>query len=217
MMSKKYLSMLLGGTLTYMVVSLLLMSLIVGVALFLLTCVFGEKYLRSCNPAESVLVLARGYLSFMRFTILLLPMQTLLGAVVYSDSVVEAHNKDNELYGDDRLKGMLDSTRDLPDSTRDLPGEQVLERIRAAGTLHREAGYGQAQALILKNVTRRNPHKITSFNPLIVTKDAEATIALFEALGFERRHMKTGSSKSTMMVSPSGFSISIAEHIKNHD
>ncbi len=126
---------------------------------------------------------------------------------------------------------------------------------------------------------------ITSFNPLIVTKDAEATIALFEALGFERRHMKTGindkditsvrmrytgedgkvfhvdvtsapvpqdittirmnvrdfdeayklleekgfknaqgdritntgSSKSTMMVSPSGFSISITEHIRNHD
>ena len=126
---------------------------------------------------------------------------------------------------------------------------------------------------------------ITSFNPLIVTKDAEATIALFEALGFERRHTKTGingegisavvmrytgedgkvfhvnvasapvpqditsirmnvrdfdvayqmleekgfknaqgdritetgSSKSTMMVSPSGFSISISEHIRNHD
>ena len=34
--------------------------------------------------------------------------------------------------------------------------------------------------------------KITSFNPLIVTKNAEETIALFEALGFERRHMKTG-------------------------
>ncbi len=33
---------------------------------------------------------------------------------------------------------------------------------------------------------------ITSFNPLIVTKDAEATIALFEALGFKRRHTKTG-------------------------
>ena len=127
--------------------------------------------------------------------------------------------------------------------------------------------------------------KITSFNPLIVTKDAEAAIALFETLGFERRHMKTGindkditsvrmrytgedgmvfhvdvtqapverdittirmnvrdfdeayklleekgfknaqggritntrSSKSTMMVSPSGFSISITEHIRNHD
>ena len=129
------------------------------------------------------------------------------------------------------------------------------------------------------------PMTITSFNPLIVTNDAEATIALFEALGFERRHMKTGindkditsvrmrytgedgkvfhvdvtkapverdittirmnvrdfdeaykmleakgfknaqgervtetgSSKSTMMVSPSGFSISIAEHIRKHD
>ena len=127
--------------------------------------------------------------------------------------------------------------------------------------------------------------KITSFNPLIVTENTEAVIALFEALGFERRHMKTGindkdissvrmrytgedgkafhvdvtsapvpqdistirmnvddfdeayemlaakgfknaqgekttdtgSSRSTMMVSPSGFSISIAQHIKNHD
>ena len=126
---------------------------------------------------------------------------------------------------------------------------------------------------------------ITSFNPLIVTKNAEETIALFEALGFERRHMKTGindkdissvrmrytgedgkvfhvdvtsapvpqdittirmnirdfdeaykmlekkgfknaqgekitdtgSSKSTMMVSPSGFSISIAEHIRKEE
>jgi len=123
---------------------------------------------------------------------------------------------------------------------------------------------------------------ITSFNPLIVTKDAETTIALFEAMGFERRHTKTGindkditsvrmrytgedgktfhvdvtqapvpqdittirmnvrdfdeayqmllekgwknaqgdkitntgSSKSTMMVSPSGFSISITEHLR---
>ena len=127
--------------------------------------------------------------------------------------------------------------------------------------------------------------KITSFNPLIVTKDAEAAIALFEALGFERRHKKTGingddnitsvrmkytsedgkvfhvdiaesarvprditsirmnvenfdeafkmleekgfknaqgdritdtgTSKSTMMVSPSGFSVSVTEHIKD--
>ncbi len=124
--------------------------------------------------------------------------------------------------------------------------------------------------------------KITSFNPLIVTKDSEAVIKLFEDLGFERRHMKTGingkdisdvrmryenedgkvfhvdvtqapvekdittirmniddfdeaynmlegkgfknaqgdkitetgSSRSTMMVSPSGYSISISKHIK---
>ena len=126
--------------------------------------------------------------------------------------------------------------------------------------------------------------KITTFNPQIVTKDAESLIALFEALGFERRHKKTGindagitsvrmrytsedgkvfhvdiagsprvprditsirmnvddfdeayrmleekgfknaqgdritdtgTSKSTMMVSPSGFPISITEHIKD--
>jgi hypothetical protein len=126
---------------------------------------------------------------------------------------------------------------------------------------------------------------ITSFNPLIISKNAEEAIALFEALGFERRHMKTGindedistvrmrytgedgkvfhvdvtsapvpqditsikmnirdfdeaykmleekgfkntqgeritetsSSKSTMMASPSGFSISITEHIRKED
>lgn len=34
--------------------------------------------------------------------------------------------------------------------------------------------------------------KITTFNPAIITKDAESVIALFEALGFERRHKKTG-------------------------
>ena len=30
--------------------------------------------------------------------------------------------------------------------------------------------------------------KITGFNPLIVTKDAESAAALFETLGFEQRH-----------------------------
>ena len=124
--------------------------------------------------------------------------------------------------------------------------------------------------------------KITSFNPLILTKNSEATVKLFETLGFEQRHHKTsieasnganvssvrmkdangfyvdvtqvdnlpqdmmtirmnvsdfdeayefltargfknvngdqvtetGSSRATMMVSPSGFSISVAQHIK---
>lgn len=121
--------------------------------------------------------------------------------------------------------------------------------------------------------------KITAFNPIIITKDAEEALSLFEELGFEKRHTKTGingeditgiglrdpngfhvnitnvdsipqdittirmnvdnfdeayefltahgfvnvqgdkvtdtgSSKATMMASPSGFTISIAEHIK---
>ena len=98
---------------------------------------------------------------------------------------------------------------------------------------------------------------ITTFNPAIITKNAEETIALFEALGFERRHMKTGindqditlirinvrnfdeaykmleekgfknaqggkimdagSSKIAMMVAPSGFLISIAEHFRKEE
>jgi len=34
--------------------------------------------------------------------------------------------------------------------------------------------------------------KITTFNPAIITSDAESVIKLFEELGFERRHTKTG-------------------------
>ena len=34
--------------------------------------------------------------------------------------------------------------------------------------------------------------KITSFNPQIITKDAEAVAKLFEELGFERRHNPKG-------------------------
>ena len=124
--------------------------------------------------------------------------------------------------------------------------------------------------------------KITGFCPLVVTKDAEATQALFEALGFERRHTKTdiegganinyamkdangnriniassetierditsmsmnvdnfqeaydfliskgfvnprgdkvtdtSSSRATMLISPSGFPITISEHIKKEE
>ena len=32
--------------------------------------------------------------------------------------------------------------------------------------------------------------KLTTFNPQIITKDAESVVGLFEALGFERRHAK---------------------------
>ncbi len=124
--------------------------------------------------------------------------------------------------------------------------------------------------------------KITSFNPLIITKNAADTVKLFEELGFEVKHNKkginggevssfsmkdangfhvdvtqsenvpqdictirmnvrdfdeayelltskgfrnaqgdkitdTGTSKATMMVSPSGFTISLIEHIRKDD
>ena len=122
--------------------------------------------------------------------------------------------------------------------------------------------------------------KITGFRPLIVTKDAEALVKLFEELGFEKRHTKTdieggantnfnmkdangnrinitssetvpqdltavsinvddfeeaydfftahgfvdprggkvtdtSSSRSTMLFAPSGFAVTISEHIKD--
>ena len=57
--------------------------------------------------------------------------------------------------------------------------------------------------------------KITSFNPLIVTKDAESTIRLFEELGFERRHTKEGISENNVidvrMKDENGFHVDVSQ------
>jgi predicted lactoylglutathione lyase len=57
--------------------------------------------------------------------------------------------------------------------------------------------------------------KITSFNPLITTKDAESAIKLFEELGFERRHTKEGIVSSDVtdvrMKNPDGFHVDITQ------
>ena len=57
--------------------------------------------------------------------------------------------------------------------------------------------------------------KITSFNPQIITKDAEAVVRLFEALGFERRHIKEDigdlSVTGIRMKDENGFYLDISE------
>lgn len=63
----------------------ILMSLVVGVILFIITSLFGEAYLRSDTLSKGVLSQAMGYLFWMRFTILIMPIQMIIGAVVYSD------------------------------------------------------------------------------------------------------------------------------------
>lgn len=57
--------------------------------------------------------------------------------------------------------------------------------------------------------------KITSFNPLIVTKDIEPVIKLFEDLGFEMRHTKQGIGINNVtdirMKDANGFHIDISQ------
>ena len=57
--------------------------------------------------------------------------------------------------------------------------------------------------------------KITSFNPLIATTDAEPLISLFEELGFESRHTKEGISSNNAvnirMKDSSGFHLDITQ------
>ena len=55
--------------------------------------------------------------------------------------------------------------------------------------------------------------KITTFNPMIITKDPDAAVALLEALGFERRHEKIGNEElvfSTIrMKDANGFYVDV--------
>lgn len=58
--------------------------------------------------------------------------------------------------------------------------------------------------------------KITSFNPLIVTRDVEAVARLFEALGFEKQHNSSGTSAvgneytSYRMTDANGFHVDVS-------
>jgi translation initiation factor 1 (eIF-1/SUI1) len=56
--------------------------------------------------------------------------------------------------------------------------------------------------------------KITSFNPLIVSQDAESIIRLFEEMGFEKRHTKTdiegGDNVNVRMKDANGFHVDVA-------
>ncbi len=60
--------------------------------------------------------------------------------------------------------------------------------------------------------------KITTFDPLIVSKKADDVIAVFEALGFETTHApvtatETGDVQTKRMKNESGFRIALVEHI----
>ena len=80
---------------------------------------------RKGQPCEAIKKVHGLFLAGMEFTrykqseIQLEPGDRLL---LYTDGVVEAHNRENGLYGEDRLMALLDSTRDYP-------GEQVLARV----------------------------------------------------------------------------------------
>ncbi len=57
--------------------------------------------------------------------------------------------------------------------------------------------------------------KFTSFNPLIISSDADAIVKVFEALGFEKRHSKGGVDgqdiTSNNLRDPNGFAVDVAQ------
>jgi hypothetical protein len=57
--------------------------------------------------------------------------------------------------------------------------------------------------------------KITRFCPIIITKDPDSVIKLYEDLGFEKRHTKTdvegGANVAVTMKDTNGFSVIVAK------
>lgn len=62
-----------------------LMAVVTGVVLFILVSLFGEMYLWINHPSTSVYKAATDYLSFIKYTILLLPLQALLSECIFAD------------------------------------------------------------------------------------------------------------------------------------
>lgn len=84
-----------------------LMSIVVGIVLFLGTSLFGDAYLRSCSPPDAVLTQAHGYLFWMRFTILVLPIQMLMFAAVYCDGDETTSTIGNAVQGIGNVGGSI--------------------------------------------------------------------------------------------------------------
>lgn len=59
---------------------------------------------------------------------------------------------------------------------------------------------------------------ITTFNPMILSKDADNIVKLFEEMGFEKKHQKENIDgrdiTNTRMVSPNGFHVDVA-HVQS--
>lgn len=76
-----------------------LMSLVVGVVLFTGISFFGNAYLNGSSLSEGILDQATGYLFWMRFTILIMPIQMLIAAAVYADGDEGISNIANIVQG----------------------------------------------------------------------------------------------------------------------
>ena len=82
-------------------------SIMIGAGLFALSWLFGDMWLRSCHPTPKVLEQAQGYLFWMRFTILLLPMQILLAEMVYIDGDEKTSTAASLVQGIGNIAGSL--------------------------------------------------------------------------------------------------------------
>lgn len=77
----------------------LLMCISTGFILFLVVTFFGDIYLRSSTPLEPVLTAARDYLYWLKFSMLLLPVEMLLLEMVYSDGDETLSTASNMIQG----------------------------------------------------------------------------------------------------------------------
>ena len=62
-----------------------LMTVVIGVVLFLAVLLFGDAYLRFYNVTPEIYEMARGYLRWMKYVILLNPVYSLVAEMVFAD------------------------------------------------------------------------------------------------------------------------------------
>ena len=63
----------------------ILMTMVIGVALFLMLLLFGDAYLRFYNATPEIYGMAKGYLKWMKFVVLLNPVNAMMAGMVFAD------------------------------------------------------------------------------------------------------------------------------------
>lgn len=75
------------------------MSIFIGLTMFILMSIFGDAYLHSANPQVEILNVAKEYFYWMRFTMLVMPIQMFIGEMVYYDGDEFISNVANLVQG----------------------------------------------------------------------------------------------------------------------
>ena len=156
----------------------ILMSALIGAALFAAFCLLGIPYLNSCNPSPAVFAQAKDYLFWMRIAMFLLPWNLLLSGMVYAD-------------GDEQITALANTAQGIGNIAASLIlGRRMgISGISLASFLFTVVSLGILALHLLRKNNSLRPNLYFSFSLMkrvfrcsIIDAGAYLTLAVFTAV-----------------------------------